>query len=146
MITHADFTLERTFDAAPERVFALFADYDLKRKWFGGPEGWSTVAGEMDFRVGGREVDAGGPPEGPVHWYKAEYYDIVENERIVYAYEMLMDDQRVSVTLSTIELEPAGNGTRLVMTEHGAYFDGGDSPAMREEGWGLLLDALGAAL
>jgi len=146
MITHASFTLERTYNAPPERVFAQFADRDLKKKWFSGPPGWTSVAGEIDFRVGGREVDAGGPPGGPVHWFKAQYYDIVDNERIVYAYEMYLDDNRISVSVSTIEFEPAGGGTRLVMTEQGAFLDGHDDPTYREAGTKEMLEALGAAL
>ena len=38
---------------------------------------------ELDFRVGGREVNRGGPPGGPVWTYTAEFRDIVVNERIV---------------------------------------------------------------
>jgi hypothetical protein len=32
------------------------------------------------------------------------------------------------------------------MTEHGAFFDGIEDPALREQGTNWLLDALGAAL
>lgn len=59
---------------------------------------------------------------------------------------MHMDDIRTSVSLATIELFPSGTGTRLVMTEQGAFLDGYDDAGSREEGTKLLLDALGAAL
>jgi hypothetical protein len=59
---------------------------------------------EMDFRVGGREVNSGGPKGGPVLVFNAFYQDIVANERIVYTYDMHLDDQRISVSLATIEL------------------------------------------
>ncbi|RUU02407.1 polyketide cyclase, partial [Mesorhizobium sp. USDA-HM6] len=39
-----------------------------------------------------------------------------------------------------------GQGTRLILTEQGAFFDGHDTSATREHGTGELLDALGAAL
>ncbi|TIR46389.1 MAG: polyketide cyclase, partial [Mesorhizobium sp.] len=45
-----------------------------------------------------------------------------------------------------IELIAEGKGTRLILTEQGAFFDGIDSPATRQHGTGELLDALGAAL
>jgi len=50
------------------------------------------------------------------------------------------------VALATIELFPSGAGTRLVMTEQGAFLDGHDDAGSREQGTDLLLDALGTAL
>jgi uncharacterized protein YndB with AHSA1/START domain len=92
------------------------------------------------------EHGSGGPRGGPVHDYKATYWDIVQNERIVYTHEMLMDGRRVSVSLATIELNPEGRGTRLILTEHGAFLDGLDSSTRRAQGTGSLLDTLAEAL
>jgi uncharacterized protein YndB with AHSA1/START domain len=83
---------------------------------------------------------------GPVHTYNAIYWDIVPAERIVYTYEMLLDETRISVSLTTVELEPDGEGTRLTLTEHGAFFDGLDIAAERGPGMGSLLDALAREL
>jgi uncharacterized protein YndB with AHSA1/START domain len=96
--------------------------------------------------LGGREVQRSGPEGGPVHTYRAIYWDIVANERIVYTYEMLQNETRVSVSLATIELEADGGRTLVVLTEHGAFFDGLVAPPSREQGWGSLLDALASAL
>jgi uncharacterized protein YndB with AHSA1/START domain len=74
------------------------------------------------------------------------YWDIVTDERIVYAYELLLDEARVSVSLVTIELTAAGEGTLLTPTEHGAFFDGIEPPSLRAEGTRALLDALAAEL
>jgi uncharacterized protein YndB with AHSA1/START domain len=76
----------------------------------------------------------------------ARYHDIVANERIVYAYEMMVEDQRISVSVATFELTADGKSTRLVLTEQGAYFDGGDGPKLREQGTRELLEALGRAV
>jgi uncharacterized protein YndB with AHSA1/START domain len=145
-VTHSTFSLERTYDASPARVFAAFADPEQKAVWFAGPPEWATPVYEFDFRVGGRERNSGGPKEGPVHHFEALYYDIVPDERIVYSYEMHLDDKRISVSLATIELAPAGDGTRLTLTEQGAYLDDFDDPKLRENGTGQLLEALGAHL
>jgi uncharacterized protein YndB with AHSA1/START domain len=145
-VTHSTFTLERTYDASPARVFAAFADPEQKAQWFAGPDEWSLGEFEVDFRVGGREANSGGPMDGPVHSFEARYYDIVPDERIVYAYEMHLDDERISVSLATIQLEPAGDSTRLVLTEQGAYLDAFDDPTLRETGTRDLLEALGAYL
>ena len=140
---HSTFAIERTYDASPARVFEAWADPVAKSRWFGGSE---PPEHQLDFRVGGREVNRGGPPGGPVFTYEALYYDIVPGERIVYAYEMYMGDTRISVSVTTVEFSGAGNGTRLLFTEQGAFLDGHDTPAQREHGTGELLETLGAAL
>ena len=145
-VTHTTFVIERTYDASPARVFAAFADPAIKKRWFAGPPEWGPDESEMDFRVGGRETNRGGPKGGPIHSFDARYQDIVPNERIVFTYDMHLDDKRISVSLSTVELKPAGAGTRLIFTEQGAFLDGYDNPAGREHGTGELLDNLGAEL
>jgi len=66
----------------------------------------------------------------------------VPNQRIVFSYSMSANDTPFSASLATIELLPSASGTDLTFTEQGAYFENSDGPAMREEGWGSLLDRL----
>jgi uncharacterized protein YndB with AHSA1/START domain len=143
---HATFTIERTYSAAPARVFAAFADAGAKAAWFRGPDAWGRGAHELDFRVGGRERLSGGPKGGTVHTFDCVYHDIVPNERIVYSYDMHLDQRHISVSLATIEIKPAGKGTRLIFTEQGAFLDGYDDAGSREHGTRGLLDKLAAAL
>ena len=146
-VTHHTFSLERTYDAPPAEVFGAFADAEAKSRWFVAPEGWEeTVPHELDFRVGGREVNASADSDGVVHAYEARYYDIVPDARIVYAYEMQLDDVRISISLATIEVEPDGDRTHFTLTEQGAFLDGYDDVSRREQGTHGLLDALGEFL
>jgi uncharacterized protein YndB with AHSA1/START domain len=145
-VTHATFAIERTYDASPSRVFAAWADPAAKARWFVGPDEFTNSGLELDFRVGGRERVAGGEKGGPVHSYDATYRDIVPDERIVYTYDMYMDETRTSVSVATVEFKPEGEGTRLVFTEQGAFLDGHDNAAERERGTRGLLDNLDAAL
>src|SRR5919198_1232601 len=41
-IEHAGFTIQRRYRAAPERVFAAWADPAAKAHWFAGPEEWEA--------------------------------------------------------------------------------------------------------
>jgi uncharacterized protein YndB with AHSA1/START domain len=59
----------------------------LKERWFATPPDWSDTDHSLDFRVGGVETNQGRPPGGQLHRFEARYQDIVDNERIVYAYE-----------------------------------------------------------
>lgn len=145
-VVHATFVVERRYDAPPARVFAAWADPAVKARWFAGPADWTALPHQLDFRVGGRERSGGGPPGGPVFTYDAVYQDIVPNRRIVATYQMHRDQTPISVSLETVEFEPAGTGTRLIVTEQGAFLDGHDAPDQREQGAGSLLDALGEVL
>ena len=89
---HAAFTLERSYPAAPDRVFAAWANVDAKARWFTGPPGeWKVLKRELEFRIGGREHVSGAWAGGKVSRFDARYFDIVPNARIVYAYEMHID-------------------------------------------------------
>ncbi len=147
-VVHAAFTLERTYDAPVERVFHALSDAAAKAKWFGGEDGqWRQIERSMDFRVGGRERLKGRWEGGVVSTFDAVYHDIVANERIVYTYEMYLDDTKISVSLATLQLKSVGPGrTTLKVTEQGAFLDGYDDAGSRERGTGFLLDRLGASL
>jgi uncharacterized protein YndB with AHSA1/START domain len=145
-VTHATFVIERTYEATPARVFAAWADPKAKARWFVGPDEWQKSDHELDFRIGGRERVSGGQTGGPVHRFDARYYDIVADERIIYGYDMHLDDKRISVSLATVELKLEPGGTGLVFTEQGAFLDGYDDPFERERGTRDLLENLGAAL
>ena len=138
-VKHATFVVERTYAASPARVYQAWSDADSKAKWFSKPE-------IFEFRVGGREYSSGGPPEGPVFTFDACYQEIVPEERIVYSYSLDSDDTRMSVSITTVELIPTDGGTKLVFTEQGAFFDGHDTPEIREHGTNEMLDALGKSL
>ncbi|HEY8596457.1 MAG TPA: SRPBCC family protein [Devosiaceae bacterium] len=139
-VVHATFVLERTYPVSRARVFDAFSDADRKRDWF---TGLSGADHSLDFRVGGRETSHGKMPNGGDMHYDAVYFDIVPGQRIVYAYEMRFGDQRISATLTTVELDETDGGTRLKFTEQGAYLDGFDGPAYWERGTTSLLERLG---
>lgn len=138
-VNHATFVVERTYAAAPERVYRAWADPEAKAKWFSKPD-------RFEFRVGGREYSSGGPPGGPVFTFDACYQELIPNERIVYTYTLDSDGTRISVSITTVELIPAKGGTKLIFTEQGAFFDGHDTPEIREHGTKEMLDALGKSL
>ncbi|HEY7682477.1 MAG TPA: SRPBCC family protein [Gemmatimonadales bacterium] len=143
---HLTFVIERTYNASPERVFAAWATLQAKARWFAGGEGWTEKVRELDFRVGGHERLMGVWSGGPASDFNATYQDIVPNQRIVYTYDMHLDQTQISVSLATVEFKPAGAGTRLIFTEQAVFLDGYDKPEGREQGTRGLLNNLEAAL
>ena len=142
-----DFTIERRFRQRPNQTFQAFADPGLRQRWFRVPSSWTDTEWSLDFRIGGGELNAGRDDRGTHHLFRSRFHDIVDGERIVFAYDMLLDERLTSVSLTTVELRRAdGGGTHLAFTEHGAFLDGIEDPAERERGTGLLLDRLEAFL
>ena len=145
-VVHASFTITRTWNASPARVFEAFADEKAKDKWFSGGGNWTLVSRSFDFREGGIETLAGRWESGMVTRFECVYRDIVQNERIIYTYNMFVDDRKISVSQASIEIKAEGKGTKFVLTEYGDYLDGYDDAGSREHGTNLLMDALGKSL
>jgi uncharacterized protein YndB with AHSA1/START domain len=146
-VVHATFELERNFRAPVARVWRALTEPAAKAEWFAGPAGdWQLLERQMDVRANGRELPKGRWKSGVVSTFEAIYHDVVPHERLVYAYAMHLDDKKISVSLATVQLVPAGAETRLRVTEQGAFLDGYDDAGARERGTHALLEALGAAL
>src|SRR5579862_4268497 len=120
-VVHSTFTIERTYERPPARVFAAWADPALKSRWFGGGTDDAPVELDTDFRVGGHERIRSAPGA-----YEGRYHDIVPDERIAFTYDLSLGGPLVSISLATVEFRPTrdGVGTRLTYTEHGAFLDG----------------------
>ena len=145
-VTHGSFAIARVYDASPGRVFKAWADPAIKARWFVGPTDWRMLERSIDFRVGGKERLSGRKGSGVVSTFDAVYHDIVPDQRIIYCYDMRLDDVHISASLATVELAPAGSGTRLAFTEQAAFLDGYDDSGSRERGTRILLEQLGGEL
>lgn len=143
---HATFVIERRFGASPARVFAAWSDPALKREWNACHDDWRLEAHELDFRVGGTEHNRVIEPDGTAHVMRAHFFDVVPNQRIVYAYEMLLEEVRISVSLVTVTFAAARAGTTMTFTEQVVFFDGHGAADERREGTEVGLDRLAALL
>ena len=64
--------------------------------------------------------------------YRSHIFDIVQNERIVLAYEMIINGERISVSLQTWEFTEVPDGTLLKLTEQATFMGNSDGPTIRE--------------
>jgi uncharacterized protein YndB with AHSA1/START domain len=145
-VVHGTFRIERTYPQPPSRVFRAFADKATVRRWRVEDEGCEVHEFTYDFRVGGSEVSRFSFAGGPQIRLDAQFQDIVPDRRIVFTYRMATGPTPFSVSLTTVELVPSGQGTCLTYTEQGAFLDGEDSAKGREEGSRALLEKLAVEL
>jgi uncharacterized protein YndB with AHSA1/START domain len=144
--THATFVLEREYPVPLSKVWHALSDNDARAQWFGGGPEFDLIDNSHDFRVGGHGVEDGRWNNGPRSRFESTYTDIVDEHRIVFTYDMWVDDRHMSTSITTMVLEAIVDGTRLTYTEQAVHFDGLDTVEGREEGTAGLLDNLGRVL
>jgi uncharacterized protein YndB with AHSA1/START domain len=133
---HGTFAIKRVWAATPQRVFHAWTDPAMKAQWFRGPPGkWSELRRSMDFRVGGLEVAEGRfTDSGMTTLFESRYHVIEPDRRLVYVYDLRLSGELHSVTLSSLDLEPDGDRTRVSYTEQIVFMDGQDGTQMRRDG------------
>jgi uncharacterized protein YndB with AHSA1/START domain len=122
---HATFHLERTYGASPARVWKALTDPVAEAQWFGvASDQVEIIERGIDVRPGGRERLKGRFGRPIIATFDAIYYEVIQNERLVYCYEMHLDDRKISVSVATVQLKADGKRTLLMVTEQGAFLDG----------------------
>ena len=139
------FTLVRTFEAAPEKIWEAWTDPDAAAQW------WHTrrastprEAVEIDARVGGRYTytmvnDASGDTvvTGGV------YREVVPFKRLAFTWGD-PDGDPDDTPVATVTLEPEGELTRMKFDLRGV--DGTPGDLSFYDGWHEVLDSLGEYL
>ncbi len=143
---HATFSIDRTYDAPPARVFAAWADPEAKARWFGEHEEAQAKDREFDFRVGGRERMSGGLPAAGLTattpCTRTSSRTGGSSTRMTCTSTSGASRSRWLPSSSS----PPGTAPALILTEQGVYLDGADQPAAREQGTRDLLDSLDTEL
>jgi uncharacterized protein YndB with AHSA1/START domain len=120
-------TIERTVTAAPETVWRLWTTPEGISRWWA-PDGFRTDVDRLDLRVGGELVStmtATAPEQVafleqnglPLSTESRKVFTELEAPRRL-AYRSLIDfvpGEEPYEHLTVVDLEPAGNGTRVVM-------------------------------
>ena len=97
-------TLTRRFNAAPEKVYAAWADPQKLVQWFGpGSVEEGSVKADIDLRVGGR-YRISFNAKGTYNEVGGVYREVVPNERLVFSWAWHSTPERES--LVTISMKP----------------------------------------
>lgn len=148
--------IERTYDAPIELLWQMWTEPEHFAAWYG-PAGASIPVANLDVRVGGKrhlcmEMET---PNGTMQmWFTGVFTEVNAPNRLVYTDAMSDADGNVvppaamgmpeghpESTEVIVELESAGDGTKMTMTHVGVP---ADSPGA--SGWNMAFDKLAAHL
>jgi uncharacterized protein YndB with AHSA1/START domain len=125
--------ITRLIDAPRGLVFRAWTQPEHLARWWG-PQGFTTIACQMDIRVGGTYRFGMRSADNVEYWKRGIYREIVEPERIVFtfAWEDAAGRPRHEL-LTTVTFLEEGSRTRLTLRQVGFTAD-----AQRDEhviGW-----------
>jgi uncharacterized protein YndB with AHSA1/START domain len=133
--------LQRLIDAPPELVFAVWSDPAHVAAWWH-PEGFTTPAFDMDFRVGGgwrfciRK-------DGQDTWASGTYREIAAPARIAFTFRWQTGDSaHLPDSLVAVTFEPRGEQTLLTLRQEPFAADA--ERHRHGQGWSQLLESFDA--
>jgi uncharacterized protein YndB with AHSA1/START domain len=140
--TKPSLIVERTYRAAPQRVWRAWTQAEALKQWFAPSDAFKVEVIEVDVRVGGRYRIAMTAPDGEVHDVSGVYREVVPDERLAFTWAWRTTPERES--LVTVTLRPSGTGTALTLI-HEQFFDDAARDRHRQ-GWTTFLKRLDAAV
>jgi len=113
-------SLNRDFNAPPEKVFQAWTDPRIMARWFG-PDGAEVQSAEIDLEVGGEYRLTLKEPDGSVAVLHGAYREIDPPRKLIFTW--ILDGQACegsaglhAETVVTLVFEDQGGATRLVLT------------------------------
>lgn len=141
-IAHATIVMERTYSASPARVFAAWSDVEARKRWSAPADNIRIEYEAAAFREGGKDVSRCIEPGNADYVATVNYLDIRNDQRIVFAEDVVHANKRVSAALISVELTPKDAQTHLALTMQIASFDDAGMEAGYQFGWSAALDNL----
>lgn len=134
----------RVFDAPQSLVFKAWTQPEHFARWLG-PKDFTTIACQMNVKLGGIYRACIRSPEGKEHWMQGVYREIIEPERLVFTFAWEDEDRQPKhETLVTVTFTEQGSQT--LMTFHQAIFESVESRDAHNTGWSECFDRLAVYL
>ena len=146
MIANKPFVeIRRSFTAAPEKVFAAFADPSLVVLWLSPSPDTKLSLLRFDFREGGAYRFAYHIPDGKTVIVGGSYTLIEPPSKIIFSWIIEPPDEHAGIESEVfVTITPDDGGTELVIRHE--KFTRTDAIVRHSEGWRGALDQLSAML
>ena len=137
--------VRRHLAAAPDLVFAAFADPALVRRWLTPSSDVRLDVPSFDFRVGGAYRFAYHVPGGAIMHVNGVFHTIERPLRIVFSWNIEAPDEHAGAHSEVqVAIEPDGDGSQLHIRHVRLARSG--APERHAEGWRGATERLAALL
>jgi len=137
-------SLDRDYNAPPEKVFQAWTDPNFITSWFG-PDGAEVHSAEIDLNVGGEYRLTLKEPDGSVAVLHGKYREIDPPHKLSFTW--ILDGQACegsagqhAETVVTLDFQDQNGATRLVLTHD--FLPTAESRDSHFMGWTDSLDSL----
>jgi uncharacterized protein YndB with AHSA1/START domain len=143
-IARGAIVLERTYRAAPGRVFRAWEDVEARARWSKPWPEMDLVYDSHDFRIGGTDIYRCGL-DGHFNWAaEVHYLDIVRDKRLIFSERMAEEGKPQSTALITVEFFAKGKETLQIVTINILTLDGSGMLEGYAGSWNPVLDNIAA--
>lgn len=138
------FDLDRTYPAAPERVWAAFTDADQLRRWVCPDPEWHVASCEVEAHEGGGYRLLFGPRPAGDAYRERGTFTVYEPARRLVLDVLTEGEGMAESSRCTLQFLPVDGGTRLELTVEG--LSGADVAEHLRTGWTWCLEGIAGLL
>ncbi|GAA6195951.1 SRPBCC domain-containing protein [Pseudophaeobacter sp.] len=143
MADYETLTLEREIACAPDRLFHVIIDRDLRQKWAAPNDESVVIIDQYDCRPGGREEIRCGPKDAP-EFNTTGLFHVVTPEFLSFTETLIVGGQMMSISLCSHEISKSDAGSTLRVILQITSLVGADLFNDYRGGWSASLDNLAA--
>ncbi|BBM03524.1 SRPBCC family protein [Microbulbifer sp. GL-2] len=142
-ILHDTISINKTIKAPVEHVFSAWADPKARSIWGAPSEDVTIEFLESNFRVGGVDVHRCGRKSNLRFLVETRYYDISRPNRLLFTERVETDDEQLSLSTVTVEIEDFGKLVELNVTVQIVSLVGSEMIEGTRKGWEKAIAQLG---